>query len=54
MTLRESLLTKEIEDLKSKLKTKTDELNEVINSKVQVSESRYFYSMCVCLRSSRN
>ena len=38
MSLRESLLTREIEDLKSKLMTKTDGLNEAIerNSEVHV------------------
>ena len=33
---RESLLTREIEDLKSKLMTKTDELNEAIESNSEV------------------
>ena len=33
---RESLLTREIEDLKSKLMTKTDELNEAIKRNSEV------------------
>ena len=33
---RESLLTREIEDLKSKLKTKADELNEAIKRNSEV------------------
>ena len=37
MSLRESLLTEEIEDLKAKLMTKTDELNEAVNPKVRTS-----------------
>ena len=36
MSLRESLLTREIENLKSKLMTKTDELNEVIKRNSEV------------------
>ena len=36
MSLRESLLTREIEDLKSKLMTKTDELNEAIKRNSEV------------------
>ena len=33
---RESLLTREVKDLKSKLMTKTDELNEAIKSNSEV------------------
>ena len=41
MSLMESLLlTRENEDLKAKLMTKTDELNDAINSKVKVSEGQ--------------
>ena len=36
MSLRESLF-EEIEDLKAKLMTKTDELNEAVNPKVRTS-----------------
>ena len=32
MSLRENLLTREIEDLKSKLMIKTDELNEAVEN----------------------
>ena len=36
---RESRLTREIEDLKSKLMTKTDELNEAIKRNSEVERS---------------
>ena len=36
MSIRESLLTREIEGLKSKIMTKTDELNEAIKSNSEV------------------
>ena len=42
MSLRENLLTREIEDLKSKLMTKTDDLNEAIKSDSEVR----MYSTC--------
>ena len=41
MSIRESLLTREIEDLKSKLMTKTDELNEAIKSNSEVCTGKY-------------
>ena len=43
MSIRESLLTREIEGLKSKLMTKTDELNEAIKSNSEVCMP---YSAC--------
>ena len=44
MSLRESVLTREIEDLKSKLAIKTSKLDEAIktNSKVHVHEVHGF------------
>ena len=36
VSLRENLLTREIEDLKSKLMTKTDELNKAIERNSEV------------------
>ena len=39
---RESLLTRDIEQLKSKLMTKTDELNEAVKN-----TSKVFYIPCV-------
>ena len=44
MSLRENLFTREIEDLKSKLMIKTDELNEAVKNN---SELRTYYEVKV-------